>query len=595
MVIGRLRFLFAVIAASLCAQTDVPSFTRESVLPAWGKHAQSLMPGDLVAIYGRHLAPPDGCPPPPPPPKDAIYPTEICGTHVTVDGAAAGLLAVLENQINLKIPAGVPTSGEAAIVITVRGVNGQPVMVPFGKPKVVLSITSPAYVHMPVWIALDRPYPYYETLYPYSLIPENFGGGRFEVKLNGVMLKPLENRRGGAQMMINGPLNGSIARADSPRGRLPLHLQYRFDVPGKYEVRFVGTRMATDPGHGFRSVQVDESDWTEIEILPYSAAQRRKWLLDQVSKMPSSPGLLLGDAIPGLLAFPDALSLSATLPALYHSDDAVRRYAAASLTMFDDALLTKQLTQMIREKGPTEEIARILDGKEDLFEGGHQAFVAALPTFLHSPSPLVQAGALQYLVWEQNHDWGKTPEFQNQRSALVLNIALAVLEHSDAHLQQLLALALGSIKTDASRDLLWKMIESGTSEEQSRIAITWVGDSRDLPRLAGLLTRTDPADPYGRMSSSLPYSLHRAYGDASLPWLKQAARDAKQIFVRTSCAKELVLADQPEGFKYLLQAMGEMPTFKPEAMQFLRDRFPDLRDAPEGTVLAFLKGKAAAQ
>lgn len=311
--------------------------------------------------------------------------------------------------------------------------------------------------------------------------------------------------------------------------------------------------------------------------------------------MPSSPGLLVGDAIPGLLALPDQLALRAILPELYHSDELVRRYVAASLTMFDEALLREELTPLVREKGPTEEIARILDGREELFEGGHQAFLGTLLPFLKSVSPLAQAGALQYLVWGENHDWGKTPEFQNQLRTMVLGAAANVLEHGDARSQQTLALALGSIKSVASRDFLWKMIESGTAEEQSMIALTWIGDSRDLPRLAALLTKADPADRYGNKNASLAYSLHRAYGDASLLWLKRAARDTKQIWVRTSCAKELVLADQAEGFEYLLQAMDEMPTFKSEAMQFIRDRFPDLRGASEGIVLAFLKVKARAQ
>ena len=96
-------------------------------------------------------------------------------------------------------------------------------------------------------------------------------------------------------------------------------------------------------------------------------------------------------------------------------------------------------------------------------------------------------------------------------------------------------------------------------------------------------------------NTSLPYSLHHAHGDASLPWLRQAARDTKQVFLRTSCAKELVIANQPEGFEYLLQALDERPSFKPEAMQFIRDRFPDLRSASEDTVLAFLRRKAGAQ
>jgi hypothetical protein len=524
------------------------------------------MPNDVTALYGR-------------------YPTEVCGVQVIVAGVPAQLLAVLKGQINFKVPAEAPTS---PIVVTVRGVSSQPVMVPFGKRKMMLSLAAPAYVHMPVWIDVDSPR-LYGISYPYSLDPRNFGGGRFEVRFNGIMLKPFENPQSDGPMTVASLLNGSIAPADSPRGRLPLHLQYRFDVPGKYEIRFIGTRMEPIPGRGIQTVQVDESDWTEIEILPYSDAQREKWIEERISKMPSSPGMLVGDAIPALLAVPDALALSAILPELYDRDDLVRRFTAASLMMFDSALLVKQLMPLVREKGPTEEIARILDGHEELFDGGHQAFLAVLPPFLDSDSALAQAGALQYLIWEENHDWGKTAEIRKQRTELVLKAAPAIFEHGNANVQQLLAEALGSIKTDASRDLLWKMIEAGKSEEQSRIAVTWIGDERDLPRLAALLTQADAAD------SSLPYSLHRAYGDAALPFLDGAARDTKQVRVRIACARELILANRVEGYRYLLQAVKESPSTRPGALQFIRDRFPDLRSASEDAVTNFLESKVGAR
>ncbi len=596
MSIGGRGFLFVTVlviaGASLCAQADAPSFTPESVVPSWKAHAQSLMPGDLVSIYGRHLAPAGGCARVPPP-QNGNYPTEACATRVTVNGIRAGLLAVLENQINLKIPAAAPTSGKAPIVVTVGNVSSPPVMVSFGKPKVILSLAGPAYVHMPVWIALDRPL-FGNTAYPYSVNPENFGGGRFEVRRNGVMLKPIEIRHDGEPGGISGLLNGSVAPAGALRGRLPLHLQYRYDVPGKYEVRFIGTKLEIDRQHGIRTVPVDGSDWTEIEILPYSAGQRRKWIQEQIAKMPSSPGLLVGDAIPGLLAFPDELALSAILPGLYHPDPLVRSFTLASLRMFDSALVAKTLTPMIREKGPSEEIARLLDFREELFEGGHRAFVALLPRFLMAASPEVQAGALQYMVWEQNHPWGKTPESQAQRNAVLLRAAPRLLQRGDPRTLQLLAEALGSVKTDGARELLWKMIESGKAEEQSKIALTWIGDPRDLPRLAALLI-APAANPYGRENAAIPYSLHRAWGDAALPWLKQAARDSKQVFVRTSSAKELVLANQPEGFADLLQEIDERPPVKAEALQFLRDRFPGLRHASEEDVLAFLKSRAGTQ
>jgi hypothetical protein len=454
----------------------------------------------------------------------------------------------------------------------VNGVSSQPVMAAFGKPKVILSVAGPAYVHMPVWIALKRPV--YDVSYPYALNPGSFGGGRFEVRHNGVLLKPLEIPDPPGGVVAGGLLNGLIAPAGSPRGRLPLHLQYRFDTPGKYEIRFIGGVWKSPA----RLVQLDESDWTEIDLLPYSEAERTNWIQDQIANMPSSPGLLVGDAIPGLLAVPDQLALSAILPELYHSSDLVRRYVAASLTMFDTALVAKELTSLIRDKGPTEEIVRMLDQREELFEGGHQAFLAAIPGFLNSGSSLQRAGALQYLVWSQNHDWGKTEEFKNRLSAIVLDAAPAILESSDTRLHQLLAEALGSIKTDASRELLWLMIETGKSEGQSRIALTWIGDARDLPRLAGLLLTS--------YDSSLPYSLHRAYGDAALPLLRQAARDTTQIGLRMACARELALAGDPEGFRFLLQSTDE-------ALQFVRDYFPGMRDQNEDVLLAFLKTKAA--
>jgi hypothetical protein len=251
-----------------------------------------------------------------------------------------------------------------------------------------------------------------------------------------------------------------------------------------------------------------------------------------------------------------------------------------SMRVFDAAMVAKQLTPMVREKGLTEEIARLLDENENLFQGGHDAFIAVLPGFLNSPFTLAQAGALQYVVWEPNHDWGKTAEFQARRAALVMSTAPGILERGGSHLHQLLALALGSIKTDASREMLWRMVEAGAAAEQSKIALTWIGDARDLPRLAG------------SMDVSLPYSLHHAYGDAALPWLKKAARETNQPVLRQACARELVIAGEPEGFYYLLQAMDEMPSFGREAVQFVRDRFPELRDANEGKVLDFVKTRA---
>ena len=56
----------------------------------------------------------------------------------------------------------------------------------------------------------------------------------------------------------------------------------------------------------------------------------------------------------------------------------------------------------------------------------------------------------------------------------MMSTAPGILERGGAHLQQLVALALGSIKTDASREMLWRMVEAGAAAEQSKIALTWI-------------------------------------------------------------------------------------------------------------------------
>jgi hypothetical protein len=352
-------------------QVEAPFISREGILPAGGP--QWLVPDQFVAIYGRNLAPPGGCSEKLEP-KAGAYPTDFCDTRVTVNGVRAGLQFVGDSQINIKLPGGIPSAGEVAIVVTARGLSSQAVRVPIGRPKLKLSLVQPAYVRMPVWIAHNVPVPYRDEI----LQPFGMSGGKFEVRRNGVMLKPLEVPPPRAYAMP-GNGGGVVLAVDMP---LPLHLQYRFDVAGKYEIRYIGTRMEPDPPRGMRSVVEEESDWTEIEVSPFPEGRRREWIRERVRTMPSSPEQLTGKAIPELLAVPDAAALAAILPQLYHSEQSVRYYVAMSMRVFDAAMVAKQLTPMVREKGPTEEIARLLDENENLFEGGHEAIMAVLPEFL---------------------------------------------------------------------------------------------------------------------------------------------------------------------------------------------------------------------
>ena len=86
--------------------------------------------------------------------------------------------------------------------------------------------------------------------------------------------------------------------------------------------------------------------------------------------------------------------------------------------------------------------------------------------------------------------------------------------------------------------------------------------------------------------------MHRAYGDASLPFLEKLLSGSTSIWVRTESARELVLAGRPSGFLFMTDAIEHERQYRPQMIQFLRDQFPELRQADEARVLSFVKAKA---
>ena len=94
-----------------------------------------------------------------------------------------------------------------------------------------------------------------------------------------------------------------------------------------------------------------------------------------------------------------------------------------------------------------------------------------------------------------------------------------------------------------------------------------------------------------RTYSSLPYAVHRAYGDAALPVLESAIQKSGYVWVQTNCARELVLAGRKSGFAFIAQAIEQNKFYRREMIQFVQDRFPELRGADDSKVLAFLKAR----
>ncbi len=318
---------FVLLAGAAFGQTGVPRFTREG-LTEWPDGRPVLFsPGLVMTLYGDDLAPESGCNQPIP--YNGPYPPEACGVRVLVDGRASGLMFVGPKQINFKIPDEAPKEGSAPLQVCVRDTCSDRVMVRFSLRKAFIHLQGHAYVHMPAWIEVEQP-AIFDIRYPYSIFPRDFGGAEFEVFHNGEPFAPLRPSSGGIAGRRGG---GTMAPQDSPRGRLPLHLMYRFDQPGVYSVRFTERRDKDAQANKI----VSQSDWTDIVVEPYSAAQRAAWLASQAVKArAASVGELAGDVIPSLLAWPDDAALSVLLTLVDNPDGLVRELARSALELFDE-------------------------------------------------------------------------------------------------------------------------------------------------------------------------------------------------------------------------------------------------------------------
>ena len=193
----------------------------------------------IVSIYGRALGPATACTGP-----DVA---ELCGTIVTVNGIRASLLYVHDRQI--KCPSAVRCHDR-------RTRSGRRVArgrVCFGSSSYPAGVSA----HLADRACLrrnadpDGRAAYWASLafgrYPIRISPVDLGGHVFEVRRNGIHLKrppqavaPSVAGGLGSPGSIGG--GGFLGLPTEPKvkGRLPLHLAFRFDGPLKYEVRYIG-------------------------------------------------------------------------------------------------------------------------------------------------------------------------------------------------------------------------------------------------------------------------------------------------------------------------------------------------------------------
>lgn len=576
------------------SSVPAPSFEASRVLPANSAQRIPLAPGMLVSIYGERLGPRRSC-------KGEraagtwIFPAELCETQVLVGGQPAGLLYVQEKQINLEIPMNMPEGLKEFRVIQ-QGRSSQPVTLEVR----ILSLYEPASVHMPVWLRVELPYgqqklPYLgrESIrYPFSVRPWNFWIFEFEVRRDGRSLPKIP-----VKSPLLGGVNGfgqiGLPREPKHKYRIPLHLQYRFDEPGVYEVRYTAYRN----GWPWNREVVDQSEWTKIEIRPFSEAQRLEWLQKQKTSAPTDAVELLSDFLPSVLAYPDDPVLPILLDYVHHPDRLVQEYVIHSLGYYGEETIAEVIPDLIRRKGPTERLAYLLSSQRDLLQPQAVELVETIIPFLRSASPQQAGGALHSLQFlRAYYEWDQQPGMPARIEQAVMSAAEHILTLEDQQALSPLAQYLGNVKSDRARELLWELTEWSSVWEQAFISLSGTGGLRDLPRLADLLKNYyDEDDPHNYLvGSGLPSALRSAYGVAAIPHLKAILKESKQTWVRVGCAQELALAGEPEGFLFLIDAIEQQRFYKHEMIVWLRNRFPEKRLATEQAILTFLKEKAAA-
>ena len=278
-----------------------------------------------------------------------IYPTQLCGVEVMVGDTRAGLTWVQADQINFQVPKEVPFGGSADLRVIYAGAASDPAPLRFGIDRMSITQDEPAYAGMPVWVHvhtaadLQRP-----VQFPFREDPLWLACNHVEVRRNGVAL-PRQTARNLLPRTITGNICGTVGLPDqsAKSGRLPLHLFYRFDQPGAYEVRFI--RMGGD-GHTVR----DRSEWTPIQVLPPQES-RAEWVSHVIR--PKGAADLLSDYLPSLMGYGDAASLPLVVDALYDSNELVRQFATNGLA---DYYERDRLVASLRARTANETITRLL-------------------------------------------------------------------------------------------------------------------------------------------------------------------------------------------------------------------------------------------
>lgn len=553
-------YLLLVLPLSAAAQTPPPTVNQGGIVRADTNMPGLLPPGTVFSIWGHGFGPDVGC-------RGAAV--ELCGVEVLLDGEPIEVQYAQQVQINARMPDATPIRPRSRLVVVAGGRRSDPVEVRRLPDVATIALDGVARVNGPVWIHVELG-PNLGVSYPSMATPWDFGCDAFEVRKAGKPLTPLPNPRLG--MVYSGPAcPGLIAlrNAEGRKSRLPLHLQYRLDQPGVYEVRLSHSEAF------YRSGDIEaQSAWTPVEVL---AAIPRA-----LGAHPQDPAEILSSFLPDLLALPDDQALSVVLEYLYHSSRRVRAYASDALYYWPDSVVEARLTATVHSNGPAPYLPLS-------FARAHpsELLEAALPYF-SSDDPVLFQGALAAARNALSPGDAVSPEL---RSRLEQSLILAArrIEFADAQTINNFISVMGQIRDERVHDLLWSLADRHIGTEQALTAIAWQKDAKDLPRLAAFAIAVPPDAQPDRTYSALPNAVRAQFGDAALPWLRSVLEKAMSTDVRIRCAEELMRVRDPAAFAFARDAIEGNRRWKDRTRQIVRDQFPETRKMSDVDIVGFLR------
>jgi hypothetical protein len=224
-----------------------------------------------------------------------------------------------------------------------------------------ISVDQPAYIGEPIWVnERTRPTPYslvggecnrLELLYdgkpvpPWPVKPVSVGGG-------GSTPWPIISSRNVSDCERTAIYN------PSPGKRLPLHIWFHIQQPGRYALRwnyewpeFEGNKPVT---------KRVSSAWITFTVQAPRAEDREKWLRTLVAHPDQSAVDLLSDYIPSLVAAaPDERALQAIVARLDWLDQ-MGESAVEALAFFPEDHVRAAIFELIQKRGPTDFLAHLV-------------------------------------------------------------------------------------------------------------------------------------------------------------------------------------------------------------------------------------------